>query len=70
MHKGNFYLTWPLSAFSSLSNALVDPHFATCESPVEAIPPYSQTLQGNREQFGKHFMISYLSTDIIQNLIA
>ena len=41
------YLIWELSAFSSLSKARVEPHLATWARPLEAIPPYSQTLQKN-----------------------
>ena len=35
---------WRLSAFNSLSKTLGEPHLATWAKPLEARPPYSQTL--------------------------
>ena len=33
------YLMWELSALSSLSKALVEPHLATWANPLDAMPP-------------------------------
>ena len=41
-------LIWSDWDFNSDSNALGDPHFATCSSPFDAYPPYSQTLKKRR----------------------
>ena len=57
------YLICELSAFSSLSKARVEPHLATWARPLEAIPPYSQTLQktnlGFRHTFKFNILVGY-----------
>ena len=48
-------LIWSDWDFNSDSNALGDPHFATCSKPFDAYPPYSQTLEKKIRNFFIHY---------------